>query len=291
MHPAIEDMLKPYQCKNPGDYKNALKEIIQEIALLGLSRQGFFERAAFYGGSSLRIAHNLDRFSEDLDFTLLQPDPDYRLDLYLKGIEDELRGYQLELQAEIVGKKTATPVTSAFLKGNTLRMLLAIDGLENPASGTHVTELIKVKIEIDTDPPQPSGHVEAHMQMKPIPFSIRILTLESLFAGKLHAILTRNYPSGRVKGRDYYDFAWFRARNIIPDLPYLEAKLRQSGVWKSNADLTAEHVIKFVLRKLAAVNWEKAKEDVLPFLKDPFAVQAWSLDFFSRQVDALFHVI
>ncbi len=83
MTPAVRAMLARYQCETGQDYVNALKEIIQEIALLGLWRAKFFEHAAFYGGSALRILYELDRFSEDLDFSLLKPKSDFKLSPYL----------------------------------------------------------------------------------------------------------------------------------------------------------------------------------------------------------------
>jgi Nucleotidyl transferase AbiEii toxin, Type IV TA system len=203
MHPAIMAMLKRYNCKGPTDYKNALKEIMQEIALLGLARQNFFQTAAFYGGTALRIAHGLGRFSEDLDFTLERPDSNFDIAPYLKGIEEEFLAYNLKLVAEKKNKSIDTAVESAFLKANTLEHLLMIKGLENPASGTNHNDLIKIKLEVDTNPAAPQGSIEVLNLLDPIPFSYRTLTLPSLFGGKLHAILCRKYKNGRVKGRGW----------------------------------------------------------------------------------------
>lgn len=157
MHTAIETMLKRYNCQTSADYKNALKEIMQEIALLGLSRQNFFQAAAFYGGTALRIAHQLGRFSEDLDFTLEKPDTAFDVRPYLKGIEEEFQAYDLKLVAEEKDKSHDTGVESAFLKANTLEHLLMIEGIKNPASGTNRNDLIKIKLEVDINPPLPKG--------------------------------------------------------------------------------------------------------------------------------------
>jgi hypothetical protein len=218
MNKAILEMLEPYNCQTPMDYKNALKEIVQQIALLGLSRQGFFYKAAFYGGTALRIGHGLNRFSEDMDFTLLMPDPGFSLEKYLIGIEQELLSYELKFSAQKVNKKINTPIESAFIKGNTLAILISIDNINLPAAGTHKNELLKIKIEIDTDPPEPSGMYETLFLTSPIPFSYNILQLTTLFAGKLHAIISREYPRGRIKGRDFYDFIWYMGKKISPDL-------------------------------------------------------------------------
>ncbi|HAZ12552.1 MAG: hypothetical protein A2X86_11865 [Bdellovibrionales bacterium GWA2_49_15] len=282
MHQAIKEMLAPYQCKTPEHYKNALKEIIQEIALLGLSRQDFFIKAAFYGGTALRIAHKLDRFSEDLDFTLLAPNPDFDLSSYLKGIEDEFVTYGLSLKTEKQIKNMETPVESAFLKANTLELLLSIEGLSNPSSGTHKNELLKIKLEIDTDPPRPPGQTESTFLMLPIPFSFRILTLPSLFAGKLHAVLCRQYKSGRVKGRDFYDFLWYMKKEVKPDLPYLEAKMHQSGHLPLGEKLDSPRLKKLLNAKFESLDWAQAKRDVIPFISDPYALNLWSAEFFKQ---------
>ncbi len=282
MHQAIKDMLAPYHCKTPQEYKNALKEIVQEIALLGLSRQGFFDKAAFYGGTALRIAHKLDRFSEDLDFTLLVPDSKFDLGAYLKGIDDEFMNFGLSLKAQKQNKSVDTPVESAFIKGNTLELLLSIEGINDAKSGTHKTELIQIKLEIDTDPPMPPGETESKFLMLPIPFSYSILTLPSLFAGKLHAVLCRQYKSGRVKGRDFYDYLWYMNKKVLPDLAYLEAKMHQSGHLAQDEKLDCNKLLELLNRKFEVIDWAQAKKDVLPFIKDPFALNMWGGDFFQQ---------
>lgn len=280
MHQIISDMLKPYKCRTPGDYTLALKEIVQQIALLGLSRQGFFHYAAFYGGSALRIGHGLRRFSEDLDFTLLSPDRSFSLEQYLQGIEEELAAYELDFTAQLKEKQESSPVESAFLKANTLAILITVADKSVAASGTPKNELLKIKLEIDTDPPSPSGEFETLFLTTPIPFSYRILKLQSLFAGKLHAIISRNYPSGRVKGRDFYDFIWYMDREISPDLPYLEAKLKQSGIIGEDRILSLDLVKTLLREKIEAINIDGARADVAPFIRDEFELQVWSREFF-----------
>ena len=153
MHSAVESMLKSYDLKTPEDHIAALKEIIQEIALLGLYREGFFKIAAFYGGTALRIFHGLDRFSEDLDFSLLKKDGKFDLSPFTAAVRNELGAYGFEMEVEEKVKKADSPIKSTFIKGGTLIHLLKISSISPPVSGVHRGELIKVKLEVDTDPP------------------------------------------------------------------------------------------------------------------------------------------
>jgi hypothetical protein len=281
IHPAITEMLKRYDLKVGDDYKNALKEIVQEIALLGLARQNFFDKAAFYGGTALRISHHLDRFSEDLDFEKLQDIKDIKLENYLQGIDDELKTFGLNLKSEKKIKTLESSVDSAFIKGNTLEHLLMIVGIEDAANGINKNDLIKIKLEIDLDPPPIASNTEVLYHDYPIDFSYRLLDLSSLFAGKLHAVLCREWRGDRVKGRDFYDFTWYIKKNVLPNLSYLEAKLRQSGHW-SNGVLTIPILIDLLEKKFNVVKWESAKKDVLPFIKDPFTLKVWGPEFFNQ---------
>lgn len=280
MHEAIKQMLIPYNCQTPADYKNAFKEIIQEIALLGLSRQGFFDVAAFYGGTALRIVHKLGRFSEDLDFSLLKENKKFDLSIYLKGIEDELLMYNLKMKAEIKEKNIETAIESAFLKGNTIEILLSIEGLEQKKIPLNKNDSVFIKLEIDTEPPVPSGTVETVFSTQPIPFSFKIYSLPTLFAGKLHAVLCRKFKSGRVKGRDFYDFIWYMNKGVIPDLDYLKAKMIQSGHWNRADSLDLDVLNKLLTEKFTEMDWKNAGKDVAPFIKDSFELEVWSKDFF-----------
>ena len=273
-------MLKRYNCQTPTDYKNALKEIMQEIVLLGLSRQKFFQEAAFYGGTALRIAHGLGRFSEDLDFTLDKPNSKFDISIYLKGIEEEFKAYNLNLIAEKKQKINDTDIDSAFLKANTLEHLLTIEGVNSPWSGTNKNDLIKIKLEIDTNPPFPSGRSEILNLLEPIPFSYRILTLPSLFGGKLHAIICREYKGERIKGRDYYDFIWYITKKVKPDFDYLKGKLCESGVWDNEADFNLDDLKGLLTKRFESIDWIKAKQDVAPFIKDGRELEIWSAKFF-----------
>lgn len=283
MNRAVWQMLENYSCQTTQDHENALKEIIQEIALLGLWRSKFFERAAFYGGSALRILYGLDRFSEDLDFSLLQPDPDFRLQPYLKAVETELHAMGFVVTVQEKSKVADTTIESAFIKAGTRLHLLKIQVPDGHR--IHRNQVLTVKLEIDTDPP--SGfETEASTLLQPIPFAVNSYRISDLFAGKLHAVLRRNWQK-RVKGRDFYDLVWYVGRNIPCHLAHLESRLRQSGGWEKSAALTLTDLTDALESRISQLDVEAAREDVLPFLKDPDSVALWSREFFLRLLPRL----
>ncbi len=273
MNPAIETMLARYSFASNEDKLRALREILQETALLGLWRGKFFEHAAFYGGTALRVLYGLDRFSEDMDFSLLKPDPGFRLEPYCGFVRDELRAFGFTAEIEVKKKAAGGQVKSAFLKADTLEQLLVI-GME----GESGLPLTKIKIEIDTDPP-PLFKTEARALLNPISFSVKVFAPSSMFAGKMHALLCRGWKT-RVKGRDWYDFLWFVGRRTPVNLGHLEQRMRQSGDWVKAGPLTEGDFKEILSRHIASVNLAQAKEDVVRFLVSPEVVDVWSKDFF-----------
>ena len=232
MNDVIIRMLDRYECQSVDDYVRALREIIQEIALLGLWRSKFFEKAAFYGGTALRILYGMDRFSEDLDFSLVEPMTDFQLSRYGSAVERELRSFGFEASLTTKPKKIASPVQSAFLKANTLHHLLTIKSDERADWPIPRDQVLKIKIEVDTDPP--SGFAtENKFVLQPVPFSIRTFVLPDLFAGKMHAVLCRKWKN-RVKGRDWYDLVWYAANHPKLHVNHLEQRMIQSGDLKKD---------------------------------------------------------
>jgi predicted nucleotidyltransferase component of viral defense system len=232
---ALEDMLSAYRSETALDFQNAVREIAQELALLALWRHGFFDHAAFYGGTALRIFHGLRRFSEDLDFTLLGPDDPTRIGAYLPGIETELNSWGFSFDVESRQKSVRSGIDSAFLKGNTQVNLLHIGAPEEIARRLPKSQKIRIKLEMDVDPP-PFATTEIRTRLQPTPYQVLLYDLESLFAGKLHALLCRGWKN-RVKGRDFYDFVWYAGKRVRPNLKHLEARMRQSGHWKEDEPL------------------------------------------------------
>lgn len=283
MHSAIEDMLKTYDCRTADDCRQALKEITQEIALLGLYRGGFFAKAAFYGGTALRIFHGLDRFSEDLDFSLLKSDKAFDLSSFTQAVQDELGAYGLEMTVTEKIKGNDSPVKSVFIKGGTQIHLLKIRSVRPPIAGIHPQEQIRIKLEVDAEPPA-GATFEMKYQLRPVPYSVRLYSLPSLLAGKVHALLCRSWKS-RVKGRDFYDYVWFLSRSVPVNLIHLAERMRQTGHLAVGEALT-EGDLKILLHKrFAAVDFDQARKDVLPFIKNPDAVHLWSAEFFSAITD------
>ena len=277
MNPALRDMLAAYQPQTPADYLHAAREVVQEIALLGLWRGGFFEHAAFYGGTALRIFHGLARFSEDLDFTLLDESAELRLDGVIPAVALELASWGFRFEAEAKSAGTRTGIESGFLKGNTQINLLSIGAPEQLAARLPRNQKIQIKLELDLRPPA-FATTEGKMQLLPTPYQVRLYDLPSLFAGKLHALLCRGWKD-RVKGRDVYDFVWYVGRKVEPNLAHLEARMRQSGHW-SGATLTQETLRELLTEKFRAMDLRQAAEEVRPFLKDPRETELWSAGFF-----------
>jgi predicted nucleotidyltransferase component of viral defense system len=271
-------MLSRYQCVTVQDYENALKEIIQEIALLGLWRSKFFEHAAFYGGTALRILYGLDRFSEDLDFSLLKPQEDFSLRPYLVAIEVELEAMGFRVTVEERDKKVATAIESAFIKADTRVHFIRITVPEAVSDRIQKNKLLNVKFEVDTDPPG-GFNTEAKTILQPIPFSVNTYKMPDLFAGKIHAVLHRQWKN-RIKGRDYYDFVWYVGRDVPVHLSHLEQRLRQTGGWTMKRKMQQADLLGLLEKKFEQLDVAAAKKEVTPFLRDPAAVDVWSRDFF-----------
>lgn len=278
MHEAIGRMLAGYGTNNTSDSIRALREILQEVALLGLWRAKFFEHAAFYGGTSLRIMYGLDRYSEDLDFSLLEPNSDFDISRFLLPLEDELRGFGFNIRAEKVEKTAKSAIQSAFLKTNTRTELLVIETTDEIVKSVPVGSLLKIKLEVDTDPP--SGFsTETRYLLRPIPFAVRCYTLPGLFAGKMHALLFRRWKN-RVKGRDWYDLIWYVANFPELDLHHLEQRMRQTGHWSGNQPFTQADFKELVYATVERLDINQARRDVMPFVKDPSVLIIWSHEFF-----------
>lgn len=275
----VQQMLEKYDCKTSDDYKNALKEIIQEVALCGLSRGGFFKKAAFYGGTALRIFYGLDRFSEDMDFSLLEVDENFEIEAYFPALHEEFLANGFELSIEKKEKSIESDVQSAFIKGGTLISLLNIVPSNEKILGISKTEVVKIKFEIDTNPPA-CATFENKYGLLPIPYGVRLYDEASLFAGKIHAVLCRAWKN-RIKGRDFYDYLWYLSRGTNVNLLHLQKRLEQSGKWDTFDNLTLKNLKDMLCERFASIDFEKAKQDVLPFIKDSSKLDLWSVDFFS----------
>lgn len=278
MHDAIVSMLSRYECRSLNDYINALREILQELALLGLWRGKFFEKAAFYGGTALRILYGLDRFSEDIDFSLLEPLDQFDITGYAAFLQKECEAFGFDVRFEKAEKALESPVQSAFLKANTRKQLLVIETSEEILRTIPKGQLLKIKIEVDTDPP--SGFkTETRYILRPIPFAVRAFTLPDLFAGKMHAILCRRWKT-RIKGRDWYDLVWYAANHPQLHLFHLEQRMRQTLDWEGEEPLTGETFMDLLVKEIKELDIDTARKEVEPFVRMPENLSIWSREFF-----------
>lgn len=285
MNNIITQMLAKYEIKNVDDEINALKEIIQEIVLSGLSRGSFFDVAAFYGGTALRIFHHLDRFSEDLDFALIEANSDFQLSTYFPYIEKELKAYGLNLEVSTKEKINESNITSAVVRGDTLEHILKFFPNDENNQYNHLLKKIKIKFEVDINPPSGANY-EYKYKLLPSPHQIKVYDMPSLFAGKIHAILCRNWKI-RVKGRDLYDYVFFLANHTSVNLELIKNKLIASNYIDPNSLFDISVLKKLLIAKFSVIDYKEAKEDVLPFIKDFQSLNLWSQDFFCNITEDL----
>jgi len=289
MHPAIAKMLEKYDLSTADKTYEALREILQEIVLLGLSRAGFFDHALFYGGTALRILHGLDRFSEDLDFSLIAPNENFDLSVYADAVIEALHSFGFEVTIQM--KNTESNIKSAFLKGNTSQHLLNIEAPDDIVKTFGQGRLVKIKFEVDTQPPL-DFESEKKTLLVPSPFTINTMTLPSLFAGKMHAILCRNW-STRPKGRDWYDLVWYIAHEYELDLGHLNARLQQNCTWFQNKgivlkkEIDKEYLLELLQLRIKDLDISMAKRDVEVFLSDKSVLDFWSKEFFMEIIEQI----
>lgn len=285
MNNVIETMLWKYNPQNNEERENAIKEIIQEIALAGLSRGGFFEKAVFYGGTCLRIFYGLNRFSENLDFALLKKDPSFKLTDYFPALKKEFDSYGIEINVEDKAKTSNSEIQSAFIKENTLILMMSFFPKNEDARKIISNQMIKIKFEVDTENPE-GGRTEKKFRMLPAPYEVKIFDESTLFAGKIHAIICRNYKS-HVKGRDYYDYLFYIGKGSRFNLTYLESKLKNTGAIAQNEKLTLEKVKEMLKTRFETVDYESAKDDVSNFVNDKNILKLWKKELFISTLNDL----
>lgn len=275
MKDIIQKRLEKYNPTSPDEELNALKEITQEVALYSLYKAGFFQNACFLGGTSLRILHGMDRFSEDLDFSLWKPDQNFSLDNYLDKamVYMNAYGYDLSFDKKDLSDKA---VQSRFLKDDSIKNVLTFQHIQDTRSK------IKIKIEIDTNPPVGADKTVEYVNF-PLDFPVSAYDLKSCMSGKIHALLCRPY----VKGRDWFDLLWYITEEVRPNMLFLKNALFQLGPWKGIEIELNEKFIKGELqKKIISNDWNDIKFDVRKFLKPERAdaLELWSVDFFEKKL-------
>ncbi len=278
MNEAIRQILATYEIRGLGDSLRALREIMQEIALLGLWRGKFFEKAAFYGGTALRVLYGLDRFSEDLDFSLLKKNDSLALADYSGALKRELASFGFVVEIESRPKPSGAAVQSAFLKADTRTQMISVEFDRDLIQQIPRNQVLKIRLEVDTDPP-PGFSTETRYLLRPVPFAVRTFGLSDLFAGKMHAVLCREWKS-RVKGRDWYDLVWFAAYHPELHLAHLEQRMRQTGHWTGPSALTEADFRSLLAARIEKVDIDQIRREVEPFVKDPVSLTVWSKEFF-----------
>jgi predicted nucleotidyltransferase component of viral defense system len=280
MNTLLDAMMKKYDPHTMYEKKNVMKEVMQEIVLCGLSRAGFFKKAAFYGGTALRIFYGLDRFSEDLDFSLMAVDEDFDITPYFPILQKEIAAFNLRVQLGVKDKTKSSQIRSAFLKGNTKEHLLLFYPEDVEADHVPANEVIKIKFEIDVNPPS-YATFERKYRLIPLPYEVNLYDEASLFAGKIHAVIGRSWRN-RIKGRDLYDYVFYLSRNTEVNIRHLQARLIQSGHFADTQMLTLDGVKQLLCERFTEIDFEQAKADVLPFIKDTTLLNLWSADFFQQ---------
>jgi predicted nucleotidyltransferase component of viral defense system len=276
----IQQRLDSYQASSPVEEEQATKEIIQEIALYALWRAGFFEVAAFQGGTSLRILHQLPRFSQDLDFILKNPDPDFDWSGYLAQLLSCFEEYGLKSEALPKGRMDQR-IKKAVIKDNSVTNQLKLSFYKG-----HQDQKINIKLEIDVEPPADSGYEYTYLDF-PTDYEVCHQDLSSNFALKIHALLCRGF----LKGRDWYDFGWYIRQGVFPNMAHLKNALVQFGPWQGQEDLVVDlsWLIVVLQEKIDAIDWKQAAADVERFLKpaEQKSLELWSTRFFSRKLSQL----
>ena len=281
----LEEMIKQYKPETSEESKAALREILQSIVLVGLSRGGFFNRASFYGGTALRIFYGLNRYSEDLDFTLNKKDENFDFEFYFKSINEVALSYGLKLEFSTKIKKVETPIESAFAKLNTYQTLIKLKVDEKLLKILHKDEVMKVKFEIDCNP---SLGFDTEVKWLDLPefASVSVLDQPSLFAGKIHAILCRSYKNN-VKGRDYYDFLFYIRKKIKPNLNYLRNKLIETGKLKEEDNFDNNILKDMLIQKIESVDFNQVKNDAQKFIFKNENLEFYSKELFIEMVKRL----
>lgn len=274
----IDQKLKTYKTSTIEDEEHALKEILQEIALYALATADFFEKAIFHGGTALRILYGLPRFSEDLDFLLKSPNLSFNWEPYIDAIISTCKEYGI--QPKITDKsRVDNTVKKMFLKDDSIGKIIDLAFIHHPG------KKLKIKFEIDTNPPLGSILDMKYLEF-PIDYSVVAQDLSSSFAGKCHALLCREY----VKGRDWYDFSWYIAKKTSPNFIFLSNALDQQGPWSRQKNrITVAWFMNTMKQKIESLDWGKAASDVEPFLniKDRQSLKLWGIDFFIGKLNKL----
>jgi len=276
----IQQRLLNYNCKTDVEEQQAIREITQEVVLAALGRGDFFKQALFQGGTCLRIFYGLNRFSEGMDFILKEANPNFQLKDHIKHLTDELAAYGYNIEITDRNKADAT-VKKAFLKDDSIGKVINLRHLNQAG----LMAKIKIKLEVDTNPPSGSGHELKYLDF-PFVSSVVVQDRPSLFAGKIHALLCREY----IKGRDWYDFIWYTSNRTSVNYDFLTSAINQFGPWQGQSvAVDKAWLLNELKRKIVSMDWKQAAEDVRHFVRvtEQPSLDLWSKELFLGQLDKL----
>jgi predicted nucleotidyltransferase component of viral defense system len=279
----IKEWIEGYNPQNEEEILSALREVMQEITLAGLSRTNFFEKAAFYGGAALRIFYGLDRYSEDLDFSLLKPDADFSIEPYFKAIVDEFKSLGLTVSIREKKKTKQVAIDSAFLKAETIWQEIVLEDIIKE-TGVRSNKTLKIKIEVDRQPPL-NFKTEEKLLLRPFSFYVKCFTKPCLFSGKMHALLFRKWKN-RVKGRDWYDLEWYIKKGIPLDVDHFLSRAKGTNHWQEDK-ISNEQIIELLYRRIESVSFSSIKEDVVRFIKNDDVLSIWSPQYFKDLLEKI----
>ncbi|MBW6482313.1 MAG: nucleotidyl transferase AbiEii/AbiGii toxin family protein [Vicingaceae bacterium] len=279
----IKEWIAEYNPQNEEEMVAALREIMQEITLAGLSRTDFFEKAAFYGGTALRIFYGLDRYSEDLDFSLLKPDSNFSIEPYFKAIIYEFKSLGLTVGIKEKKKTNQTAIDSAFLKAETIWQEIVLEDIIKEI-GVRSNKTLKIKIEVDRQPSL-NFKTEEKLLLRPFSFYVKCFTKPSLFAGKMHALLFRKWKN-RVKGRDWYDLEWYIKKGIPLDVNHFLTRAKDTNDWQEDS-ISNEQILELLDTKIKSVSFSNIKEDVVRFIQNDAILTIWNPEYFKDLIEKI----
>jgi predicted nucleotidyltransferase component of viral defense system len=276
----IQQRLASYDCHTDIEEQQAIREISQEVVLAALGRSDFFKHALFQGETCLRIFHGLNRFSEDMDFILLKPIAGFELKHYVSHVADELAAYGYDIEITDRSKADAA-VKKAFLKDASLGKVLNL----HHADRTGPMAKIRIKLEVDTNPPS-GGSQELQYLDFPFVSAVAVQDKPSLFAGKIHALLCREY----IKGRDWYDFIWYTSQSVDVNIDFLTSAINQLGPWRGQEiAVEKDWLLGQLEKKINSIDWRQATEDVRLFVRanEQSSLDLWCEELFLHQLKKL----
>jgi predicted nucleotidyltransferase component of viral defense system len=276
----IKEWIAEYNPQNEEEIISALREIMQEITLAALSRTNFFEKAAFYGGTALRIFYGLDRYSEDLDFSLLESDSDFSIEPYFNAVLNEFKSLGLTVSIKEKKKTNQTAIDSAFLKAETIWQEIVLEDIIKE-TGVRPNKTLKIKIEVDRQPPS-NFNTEEKLLIRPFSFYVKCFAQSSLFAGKMHALLFRKWKN-RVKGRDWYDLEWYIKKGIPLDVTHFLARAIDTRDWQEKS-ISEKQILELIYTKIDSVDFSSIRDDVIRFIKNDDVLNIWSPEYFKDLV-------